>query len=139
MPTATMWCTGTSSQRTSCSPAGRRSSRISAFREALTQTGAPPSLTRQAARPAVFVAAGVAALVAGYVLLTRRPGSSGDPARSIAVLPFVNIGADPNNEPFSDGMSEELITALAKVEGLRVTARTSAFSFKGKEVDVREI
>ena len=70
---------------------------------------------------------------------TRRPGSSGDPARSIAVLPFVNIGADPNNEPFSDGMSEELITALAKVEGLRVTARTSAFSFKGKEVDVREI
>ena len=113
--------------------------RAAAFSEALTQTGAPPSLTRQAARPAVFVAAGVAALVAGYVLLTRRPGSSGDPARSIAVLPFVNIGADPNNEPFSDGMSEELITALAKVEGLRVTARTSAFSFKGKEVDVREI
>jgi len=120
------------------SPADRFPS-AAAFSEALTQTGAPPSLTRQAARPAVFVAAGVAALVAGYVLLTRRPGSSGDPARSIAVLPFVNIGADPNNEPFSDGMSEELITALAKVEGLRVTARTSAFSFKGKEVDVREI
>src|SRR5256884_5749545 len=120
------------------SPADRFPS-AAAFSEALTQTGAPPSLTRQAARPAGFVAAGVAALVAGYVLLTRRPGSSGDPARSIAVLPFVNIGADPNNEPFSDGMPDEPITALAKVEGLRVTARTSAFSFKGKEVDVREI
>src|SRR5437870_7409477 len=50
-----------------------------------------------------------------------------------------NIGADPNDEPFSDGMSEELITALAKIAELRVTARTSAFSFKGKAVDVREI
>ncbi|HEY6210518.1 MAG TPA: hypothetical protein VIW28_15760, partial [Gemmatimonadales bacterium] len=110
-----------------------------AFSDALTHAGAPPSLARRAARPAVFVAAGVAALVAGYVLLTRRPGSTGEPARSIAVLPFVNIGADPNNEPFSDGMSEELITALANVDGLRVTARTSAFSFKGKQVDVREI
>src|SRR5437879_2296935 len=110
-----------------------------AFSEALTHAGAPPSFARQAARPAVFVAAGVAALVAGYVLLTRRPDSSGEPARSIAVLPFVNIGADPNDEPFSDGMSEELITALAKIAELRVTARTSAFSFKGKAVDVREI
>src|SRR3989440_2066 len=110
-----------------------------AFSEALTHAGAPPSFARQAARPAVFVAAGVAALVVGYVLLTRRPDSSGEPARSIAVLSFVNIGADPNDEPFSDGMSEELITALAKIAELRVTARTSAFSFKGKAVDVREI
>ena len=55
------------------------------------------------------------------------------------MLPFVNIGADPNNEPFSDGMSEELMTALAKIAELRVAARTSAFSFKGKEMDVREI
>src|SRR5205823_8705772 len=70
------------------SPADRFPS-AAAFSEALTQVGAPPSFARQAARPAVFVAAGVAALVAGYVLLTRRPGSSGDPARSIAVLPFV--------------------------------------------------
>jgi TolB-like protein/tRNA A-37 threonylcarbamoyl transferase component Bud32/Tfp pilus assembly protein PilF len=120
------------------SPADRFPS-AAAFGESLTQTGTPPSLARRAARLTVFVAAGVAALVAGYVLLTRRPGSSGEPARSIAVLPFVNIGADPANEPFSDGMSEELITALAKIAELRVTARTSAFSFKGKAVDVREI
>src|SRR5438094_943602 len=55
-----------------------------AFSDALTQAGAPPSFARKTARPALFVAAGVAALVAGYAVVTRRPGSSGDPARSIA-------------------------------------------------------
>src|SRR5205807_9824681 len=88
------------------SPADRFPS-AAAFSEALTQTGAPPSLTRQAARPAVFVAAGVAALVAGYVLLTRRPGSSGDPARSIPVLPSVAIAANPTHHASSDGLSGE--------------------------------
>ena len=57
----------------------------------------------------------------------------------LAVLPFVNLSSDPENEYFSDGMTEELINALTKVTGLRVTARTSAFAFKGKDVDVREI
>jgi eukaryotic-like serine/threonine-protein kinase len=57
----------------------------------------------------------------------------------LAVLPFVNLSSDPENEYFSDGMTEELINALTKVSGLRVTARTSAFAFKGKDVDVREI
>jgi serine/threonine-protein kinase len=57
----------------------------------------------------------------------------------LAVLPFVNLSSDPENEYFSDGMTEELINALTKVVGLRVTARTSAFAFKGKDVDVREI
>jgi serine/threonine protein kinase/Flp pilus assembly protein TadD len=51
---------------------------------------------------------------------------------SIAVLPFLNLSADPENEYFADGMAEEIINALTKVEGLRVTARSSAFSFKGK-------
>ena len=58
---------------------------------------------------------------------------------ALAVLPFVNMSADPENEFFSDGMTEELINALTKVEGLRVTSRTSAFAFKGRDVDVREI
>ena len=58
---------------------------------------------------------------------------------ALAVLPFVNLSSDPENEYFSDGMTEELINALTKVTGLRVTARTSAFAFKGKDVDVREI
>jgi eukaryotic-like serine/threonine-protein kinase len=58
---------------------------------------------------------------------------------SVAVLPFTNLSPERENEYFSDGMTEELITALGKVEGLRVAARTSAFAFKGKNADVREI
>ncbi|HKC36203.1 MAG TPA: adenylate/guanylate cyclase domain-containing protein [Chitinophagaceae bacterium] len=59
--------------------------------------------------------------------------------KSIAVLPFVNMSADPENEYFSDGISEEILNALTHVEGIQVTARTSSFSFKGKNQDVREI
>ncbi len=58
---------------------------------------------------------------------------------AIAVLPFKNISADPGNEYFGDGLAEELINALTQVKGLRVAARTSAFHFKGKEMDIREI
>src|SRR6266478_4547862 len=58
---------------------------------------------------------------------------------SIAVLPFANLSADASNQYFCDGLAEELINALAKLEQIRVVARTSAFSFKGKETDVREI
>jgi adenylate cyclase len=54
------------------------------------------------------------------------------PAKSIAVLPFVNMSADKNDEYLSDGMTEELINVLAKVPGLRVPGRTSCFAFKGK-------
>src|SRR5438477_5737319 len=59
------------------------------------------------------------------------------PAKSVAVLPFVNMSADKNDEYLSDGMTEELINALAKVPGLRVPGRTSCFAFKGKtEADI---
>jgi adenylate cyclase len=58
---------------------------------------------------------------------------------SIAVLPFANISADEENEYFCDGLAEELLNGLAKIEALSVAARTSAFSFKGKEIDIREI
>ena len=60
-------------------------------------------------------------------------------ARSIAVLPFVNASPDPDNEYLSDGITDELIDALAKVEGLRVASRTSVFALKGKPQDVRAI
>lgn len=60
-------------------------------------------------------------------------------ANSIAVLPFANISADEENEYFCDGLSEELLNALSRVGGLKVAARTSAFSFKGKNADAREI
>ena len=58
---------------------------------------------------------------------------------SIAVLPFVHMSADSDNEYFCDGLAEKLLNALTKVEDLKVAARTSAFSFKGKNVDVSEI
>jgi serine/threonine protein kinase/tetratricopeptide (TPR) repeat protein len=58
---------------------------------------------------------------------------------SIAVLPFANLSADPEQEYFCDGMAEEIINALAHVEGMRVVARTSAFAFKGRTADIREI
>lgn len=59
--------------------------------------------------------------------------------RSIAVLPFVNMSADPENEYFSDGITEEIINALTKIKGLRVTSRTSTFMFKRKNEDIRKI
>jgi TolB-like protein/Tfp pilus assembly protein PilF len=58
---------------------------------------------------------------------------------SVAVLPFLNLSADKENEYFSDGMTEEILNALAKVEGLMVTSRTSSFAFKGKNNDIKEI
>jgi serine/threonine-protein kinase len=59
--------------------------------------------------------------------------------RAIAVLPLSNMSADPENEYFADGMTEEIINALAKVPAMQVASRTSSFAFKGKEVDVRQI
>jgi adenylate cyclase len=58
---------------------------------------------------------------------------------SIAILPFVNVSSDPENDYFCDGLAEELINAFMKLDKLRVAARTSAFSFKGKGSDVRHI
>ncbi len=55
---------------------------------------------------------------------------------SIAVLPFINMSRDEENEYFADGLSEELLNVLAKIRGLRVASRTSAFFFKGKDVDI---
>jgi non-specific serine/threonine protein kinase len=58
---------------------------------------------------------------------------------SVAVLPFLNMSSDPENEFFSDGLAEELINSLSKVEGLHVASRTSSFSFKGTQENVRKI
>ena len=67
------------------------------------------------------------------------PAASAAAPKSIAVLPFVNMSADAENEYFTDGMAEEIINALSKIQRLRVAARTSSFAFKGKNVDVRTI
>jgi len=65
--------------------------------------------------------------------------SERDSMASIAVLPFENMSSDPENEYFSDGMTEEIINALTKVSGLRVASRTSSFRFKGEKIDIREV
>lgn len=93
--------------------------------------------------PLVFVVA-----VAAYVTMHGQPsraattsvaGSSDETDPSIAVLPLVNVSADPKNESLVDGMTEELTTALGKIDRLRVRASTSAFAFKGHRTDVRRI
>lgn len=61
------------------------------------------------------------------------------PATTIAVLPFVNMSSNPENEYFSDGITEEIINALAKIENLQVTSRTSSFFFKGKSIPIKEV
>src|SRR5262249_25526880 len=58
---------------------------------------------------------------------------------SIAVIPFVNMSRDEENEYFADGLAEELLNVLSKIRGLRVASRTSAFHFKGKDVDIPTI
>jgi len=60
-------------------------------------------------------------------------------AKSIAVLPFSNMSADADNEYFTDGMAEEIINALSKIQTLRVTSRTASFAFRGKSEDIAEI
>lgn len=76
--------------------------------------------------------------------LFQRPLSSGQlskggPRNSIAVLPFAHLSSEPDDEYFCDGLAEELINELAKIEDLKVAARTSAFSFKGKSIDIGTI
>jgi adenylate cyclase len=77
----------------------------------------------------------------GMIVPTRGEltGKIRQPINRLAVLPFVNMSADPENEFFSDGITEELLNALTKVDGLQVTSRTSAFAFKGKNDDIRDI
>ena len=70
---------------------------------------------------------------------SRSTATSNAGNKSIAVLPFVNMSADKNDEYLSDGVSEELITALSKITGLQVKARTSSFVFKGKNEDIQKI
>jgi TolB-like protein/Flp pilus assembly protein TadD len=68
-----------------------------------------------------------------------QPAARPSEPPSIAVLPFANLSADKENEYFSDGLAEEILIALSQVEGLRVAARSSSFSFKGKNAEMGEI
>jgi TolB-like protein/Tfp pilus assembly protein PilF len=82
----------------------------------------------------------LAVLIAGYLLERRsHPKPATPDSSSIAVLPFVNLSSDKENEYFSDGLTDDLINALTQVRGLRVVARGSAFQFKGKNPDIRAV
>lgn len=75
----------------------------------------------------------------GGAAASAKPAAAAAGSNSIAVMPFLNMSADPEQEYFSDGMTEEILNALAKVPKLQVTARTSVFSLKGQRHDVREL
>jgi adenylate cyclase len=85
------------------------------------------------------VASAPAAVANTAVSPAPATGSFNPPPHSIAVLPFVNMSGDKEQEYFSDGLSEELLNDLARINELQVAARTSAFSFKGKDTDIGTI
>ncbi len=114
----------------------------------------PPSSTTGKKRLRVALVSAVVLGTVVYLLWWRTPDRASVPhppstpssvavspsgRKSIAVLPFVNLSSDKENEYFSDGITEDLLTALSKISGLHVAARTSSFAFKGKNDDVRTI
>ena len=112
------------------------------------EVDADASISHSTGRKLDFIIIGALVLALGYFVWERQQQpiapqtetAEGTPAfKSIAVLPFVNLSNDPEQEFFSDGISEELLNALVKVEGLRVTSRTSAFAFKGKDTPIPEL
>jgi Predicted integral membrane protein len=120
------------------------------------EKGAEPSAARASKKSPILVPVAVLvilALLAGWWFMQRSnknqqpaathavpaaPANASD-QKSVAVLPFVNLSDDKGSEYFSDGVSEELLTVLQKIPGMHVAARTSAFSFKGKNATAQEI
>jgi len=109
--------------------------------EAEVERAAAPLWLRWVRSPAALV---LGLLVAAFAVALpfywhRNLTTSSPPEKSIAVLPFLDLSETKDQEYFCDGISEEILEALAKVDGLRVVARTSSFSFKGKSVNAREV
>ena len=109
-------------------------------------TRTPPRPARATSRTYVALAFGILLLAGAvtYYLAARRDANSEAAAavalpKTIAVLPFLDLTDSMNEEPFADGMTEELIHKLSKVPGLRVPAPTASFYFKGKQLPVAEI
>src|SRR4051812_24823323 len=114
------------------------------------EVSANESITRHTGRRIVGVTIVIAVLAAAlFIFQLLRPRLANTaaqlatantvPEKSVAVLAFANLSDDKGSEYFSDGISEELLTVLQKIPGLRVAARTSAFSFKGKNATAQEI
>jgi TolB-like protein/Tfp pilus assembly protein PilF len=116
---------------------------VRVYRVEIPAEGAVP-VAAIAPRPRhwVALAGGVLIVAVAAVVwwsMTPRTAPPTSLPTSIVVLPFADMSPDGDQEYFADGMAEELINTLSKIEGLRVVARTSAFAFKGKDVGVREI
>lgn len=107
-----------------------------------TRAELPPAEAQSLHRGRVFDFAVIAVLLVVIGWLGWERAFDRDDAAvldSIAVLPFVNMSGDPDNEYFGDGLAEELLNSLVRVEGLRVAARTSSFEYKDQNIDVRRI
>jgi TolB-like protein/Tfp pilus assembly protein PilF len=112
-------------------------------------TAIPLSVVPSArARPALWVLSAALAAALVYVVVDElrilRPAAPSaarfaPPPRSIAVLPFVNMSGDPHQEYFSDGLTEELLNSLSRINELQVAARTSSFSFQGEHPDIATV
>jgi serine/threonine protein kinase/tetratricopeptide (TPR) repeat protein len=121
----------------------RRTATVEALITQLDAVTAPKGIEPrrvQSGRPGVVVA-GVLVVALAVVFLSTRsdPAPSGPDLAAIAVLPFANLSADREDEYFSDGLGEELISRLSQIPGLRVAPRTSSWAFKGRNVDLKAI
>lgn len=113
---------------------------IAEVRQALQDDARAPRFVRTLPKVGYAFIAGVESTDAGTDARPFLQGLSGkSPAPGIAVLPFANLSADPENEYFCDGLSEELINGLSRIRELRVVAHSSSFSFKGRDLDARAI
>jgi TolB-like protein/DNA-binding SARP family transcriptional activator/Tfp pilus assembly protein PilF len=99
-----------------------------------------PPVRRARTRPWLMAVALSTIAIAGAMVARGRAHESAAPDRaSVAVLPFIDLSPGRDHEFFSDGMTEELINTLGRVEGVRVASRTSSFAFKGQTLDVRDV
>jgi len=118
--------------------AKQREDRYATAEELLADLQTPPVPARRYF--GVLAGAIAAAAVIGGVFLARRDEPKPEPQiKSVAVMPFTNLSGSAENEYLSDGITEEIISALARVPNLKVVSRTSAFAFKGKSGDIREV
>jgi eukaryotic-like serine/threonine-protein kinase len=123
--------------------AKRAGDRPQSAAEVLQALDEMPARGRSPRRRTLAVVAGMLAIIAGLGVVLwpdrRTPPTGGDPLHSVAVLPFVNTGGNPDDEYFSDGMTDELAHALAGLPDIRVAGRTSSYAYKGKAATVQEI
>jgi TolB-like protein/DNA-binding winged helix-turn-helix (wHTH) protein/Tfp pilus assembly protein PilF len=125
---------------------GRRGYRFlypvsTAARDSAPSATAFPKALPRYRRRALFVALALVVLAGALAVVLRRPGPTGStgPIRAIVVLPLKNLSSDPEQEYFSEGLTDELLTHLASLEGLRVISRASAMQYKDSRKPLREI